>query len=176
MSDQQPGQEEQGPGPGRPREPLAELYEAMSRILREKMERAGTFTEEAFERALHETREWADKFRGTYGEDIARVSEYIRRDWHAAIGYMQGQVRRNFDVDRLQAGALDVLANLARSAGAQLDAFASKLNERLTYKTGEIAGAGSLLCNGCGQLLAFDKATRIPPCPKCHGTVFRRSF
>jgi NAD-dependent SIR2 family protein deacetylase len=71
---------------------------------------------------------------------------------------------------------MGLLSRLARSAGAQLDAFASKLSERLTYKTGEIAGAGTLQCLQCEQQLAFDKATRIPPCPKCRGTLFRRSF
>ncbi|HKI99330.1 MAG TPA: hypothetical protein VKB51_12730 [bacterium] len=182
MSDQDPRQEEQqheqqsGPGPGWGRENLTDLYEKMSGIFRDSLERAGTFSEEAFERALRESREWASKFRENYAEDISRVAEFIRRDWHAAIRFTQEQYRRNFDLDRLQAGAMGVLSRLAQSAGAQLETFAGKINDRLTYKTGEIAGAGSLQCTKCEQVLSFDKATRIPPCPKCHGTQFRRSF
>ena len=181
MTDQEPRneqeqQQQQQDSGGDNRENLTELYEKMSRIFRESLERAGSLTEEAFERALRESREWAGKFRENYAEDISRVADYIRRDWHAAIQFARDQYRRNFDLDRLQAGALGVLFRLAKSAGEQLETFASKLNERLTYKTGEIAGAGTLQCTQCQQSLIFEKATRIPPCPKCRGTVFRRSF
>lgn len=159
-----------------PRRNLAELYERMSKILLESLERAGTLSEEAFERALKESRDWAGRMKEHYADDIASVSEFIRRDWLNAIRYTREQTRRSFDLDRLQAGAMGLISRLAKSAGSQLEGFANRINERLTYKTGEIAGAGSLECIKCGQSLSFDKATRIPPCPKCRGTVFRRSF
>jgi ElaB/YqjD/DUF883 family membrane-anchored ribosome-binding protein len=182
MNEQEPRDEQEPKGPGGSsfREDLTELYESMSRVFRDKLEQAGTLSEEAFERALHETRDWAGKlkenYREHYAEDISRVAEFIRRDWHEGIRYAREQYRRSFDLDRLQTGAMDLVARLARIAGAQLEAFAARIHDRLTYKTGEIAGAGTLQCNGCGQTLAFDKATRIPPCPKCRGTSFRRSF
>jgi hypothetical protein len=174
--DKQQESQEEPAGNGGSRENLTELYEKMSRVFRTNMERAGSLSEEAFERALRETREWAGRLREHYADDITRVGDYIRRDWHAGIRYTQEHYRRNFDFDRLQAGALDLISQLAKMAGAQLEAFASKINDRLTYKTGEIAGAGSLQCTNCEQVLSFDKATRIPPCPKCRGTSFRRSF
>jgi hypothetical protein len=155
---------------------LTELYEKMSRAVRESVERAGAVTEESLERALKEARELAQRLREDYGEDVANVSEFIKRDWHEAIRMTREQTRRSFDLDRLQAGLLGVLLKLAQSAGSQLESFANRLNERLTYKTGEIAGAGTLECRECGQHLSFEKATRIPPCPKCRSTVFRRSF
>lgn len=177
MDEHESKQEEtSGEGPKGRRESLTALYDKMSGAFRENLERAGTLSEEAFERALRETREWASKFREHYADDVQRVSDYIRRDWQEAIRFTQEQYRRKFDLDRLQAGALGVLARLARGAGAQLDAFASKMSERLTYKTGEIAGAGTIVCTSCEQSLSFEKATRIPPCPKCHGTTYRRTF
>ena len=155
---------------------LVDLYERMSKILRQNLERAGMLTEEAFELALNESREWAYKLRENYGDDISKVAEFIRRDWHEAIRFTRERTRKSLDLDRLQAGLLDLLSRLAKSAGSQLDSFASKLQERLTYKTGEIAGAGTLECTGCGQDLFFDKPTRIPPCPKCRGTNFTRGY
>lgn len=166
--------QEEGNGEARPN--LTELYEKMSLVLRENLAKAGTLTEEAFERALKESREWAEKMREHYGDDIGKVAGFIRRDWHAAIQFTREQTRRRFDMDRLQVGLLDVLSSLARSAGEQLEEFANKINDRLTYKTGEIAGAGKLVCLGCQQQLSFEKATRIPPCPKCRHTSFRRTF
>lgn len=155
---------------------LVDLYEKMSKILRDNLERAGMLTEEAFERALNESREWAYKLKENYGNDIGKVAEFIRRDWHEAIRFTRERTRQSLDLDRLQAGLLDLLSRLAKSAGSQLESFASKLQERLTYKTGEIAGAGTLECTVCGQELFFDKPTRIPPCPKCHGTDFTRRY
>ena len=69
-----------------------------------------------------------------------------------------------------------IVEGMAQTAGSQLESFASRMQERLTYKTGEIAGAGTLECKECGQILRYEKPTRIPPCPKCRNTLFRRGF
>lgn len=175
MSEEKKKDGEERPGSSQPGN-LAELYEKMSKVVRENLERAGMLTEDAFERALQESREWAYRMKDHYGDDISRVSEFIRRDWHEGIRYTREQMVKSFNFDRIQAGLLGVLFRLAEAAGSQLESFASKLKERLTYKTGEIAGAGTLECGECGQTLLFDKPTRIPPCPKCRGTVFTRSF
>ena len=155
---------------------LADLYESMSKILRENLERAGMLTEDVFERALNEARDWAFKLKENHGEDIGKVSEFIRRDWHEAIRLTGEQARKSLDPDRLQAGLLGLLSQLAKSAGSRLEAFASKLKERLTYRTGEIAGAGTLACNHCEQKLVLDKPAPIPPCSKCGGNSFTRSY
>lgn len=155
---------------------LVDLYEKMSQIFRENLDKAGTLSEEAFEKALKETRDWAGHMREHYGDDVSKVSEFIRRDWHDAIRFTREQTRRSFDLERLQAGALDILSRWAKSAGHQLEEFASRISDRLTYKTGEIAGAGTLQCLKCDQNLVLDKPTRIPPCPKCRHTLFRRSY
>jgi len=175
MSEHEPGSEQESKGSDS-KASTVELYEKMSKIFREKFERAGSLSEEAFEKAMSETREWGERMRDNYGDDVSKVTEFIRRDWHDAIRFTREQTRRSFDLERLQAGAMDLISRLAKSAGTQLEDFASRISERLTYKTGEIAGAGTLQCIKCEQNLILDKATRIPPCPKCHNTLFRRSY
>lgn len=171
------GPERPGDGAGgEPRANLVDLYEKMSKALRENLERAGTYTEEAFEAALRESKDWAQRMREAYSDDITKVSEFIRRDWHEAVRISRDQASKTLDFERLQVGMLGFLMRMAQTAGSQLEGFASRLNERLTYKTGEIAGAGTLDCNQCHQQLLIEKPTRIPPCPKCRGTVFRRSY
>jgi len=155
---------------------LVELYESMSRFITEKVEKAGVVTEEVLDRTINESKEWAHKLKENYGDDVSKVSEFLRRDWQEAARITQEKTRKNLDLDRIQVGLMGLLSRLAHSAGSQLESFSSKLAERLTYKTGEIAGAGSLECLGCGQHLQFDKPTRIPPCPKCRGAQFRRSY
>jgi isocitrate dehydrogenase len=46
----------------------------------------------------------------------------------------------------------------------------------LDYRSGEITSAGTLTCNACGHEMHFKKTGRIPPCPKCHATEFRKSY
>ena len=97
----------------------------------------------------------------------------IRRD---AIRQAREQARRSLDLDRIGAGAMGFVQRMAQRAGSQLDSFATRLDERLTYKTGEVTGPGTLTCTQCSQQLSFEQATRIPPCPKCRGTNYRRGY
>jgi len=154
----------------------SELYEKMSHALQDRLEHAGKISAEAFDHALRETREWAERMKENYGEDVSRVGESIRRDWLDAIRYTREQTLKNLDLERVQVGVMGFLARLARSAGAQLEQFADRVSERLTYKTGEIAGAGTLVCEKCGQQLVLERPKRVPPCPKCRHTHFSRSF
>ena len=155
---------------------LEELYGKMSAVLRENLERAGMITEDAFERALNETKDWALNFKENHQEEILKVSEFIRRDWQEGMRSTGEQARKSLDPDRLRAGLLGLLLGLARTAGDWLQAMAGRLSERLTYRTGEIAGAGTLACNACGEQLKFDKPTPIPKCAKCGGEAFTRSY
>ena len=177
MIEKQAGDKGGGPPPGdsEPRG-MESLYEKMSKAVRENLEKAGELTEETLERALKESREWARQLREHYADDVPKVVEFLRRDFQDAIRLTREQTRKKLDIDRLGVGVLAFVQRMAQKAGSRLDSFASRLGERLTYKTGEIAGPGTLTCLNCGQQMAIETASRIPPCPKCRGTGFRRSY
>ena len=43
------------------------------------------------------------------------------------------------------------------------------------YKTGEKPGKGTYKCTRCGEIVVLDNDTDVlPPCPKCHNTVFTK--
>lgn len=42
------------------------------------------------------------------------------------------------------------------------------------YKTGEISGPGAYQCMQCSEIIHLDKPGRLPPCPKCHATEYKR--
>ena len=155
---------------------LESLYDKMNKAVRENLEKAGELTEETLERALKESREWARQLREHYADDVPKVVEFLRRDFQDAIRLTREQARKNLDIDRLGVGVIAFVQRMAQKAGSRLDSFASSLGERLNYKTGEIAGQGTLTCLNCGQKMSLDTASRIPPCPKCRGTGFRRSY
>jgi len=54
----------------------------------------------------------------------------------------------------------------------QLKARADRLGE---WHTGEITGPGTLVCSACNELIHFHKTGHIPPCPKCHATIYKRA-
>ena len=169
MSDNRSG------GPGS-QQGLEAIYEKVSTVVRANLARAGTLTEETLARARKEARDWARQLKEQYGEDVPTVAEYLRRDFQEAVRQAGKQTRRSLDLDRIGVGILGFVQKMAERAGSQLESFASKLDERLTYKTGEVAGPGTLTCTQCSQHLSFDSASRIPPCPKCHSTTFRRGY
>jgi hypothetical protein len=48
-------------------------------------------------------------------------------------------------------------------------------NPALTFRTGDIASAGTLACAGCGWTIISSRTTMLPPCPQCSETAFRKS-
>lgn len=41
--------------------------------------------------------------------------------------------------------------------------------------TGEKPGIGSYQCKNCGEVVRLDNSSdRLPPCPRCHKTDFRK--
>ena len=161
---------------GSPQEQIAALYERMSAMVRDRVEKAGALTEESLERALRESLDWAARLKEQYGEDLPNVLESVRRDFREAVRAAREQTRKSLDLERIGAGLLGFVQRMAREAGSRLDSFAKDLDERLGYSTGEVAGPGTLTCLHCGHPQHFDAAARIPPCPKCHETSFRRGY
>ncbi len=41
--------------------------------------------------------------------------------------------------------------------------------------TGEKPGAGSYSCCNCGQRVDIGKNDKMPPCPRCNNTTFKKA-
>jgi zinc ribbon family protein len=48
-------------------------------------------------------------------------------------------------------------------------------NPALTFRTGDITGAGTLSCAGCGWTIVTSRSTVLPPCPHCSETAYRKT-
>jgi Zinc-ribbon containing domain len=48
-------------------------------------------------------------------------------------------------------------------------------NPALTFRSGDITGAGTLSCAGCGWTIIAARATLLPPCPYCLETAYRKT-
>ena len=118
----------------------------------------------------------AKEFSAERGEQLrAYLAQDLEQTLDAAHR-LDDVARHRLDPARLQAGALASLAGVLERAGKALLDLGHKANASLTCKTGEITSAGTLTCQACGEQLHFQKTGRIPPCPKCKGTVFTKSY
>lgn len=113
-------------------------------------------------------------------EEAEKLSYYIRRDLQDAAEYLEQtgdelSTWLSFDLELVEDRLLEVFSKVAdktRLELAQLEAQAKRSEE---YHTGEITGIGTLVCRSCDTFVHFKKTGRIPPCPKCHQTVFVRA-
>lgn len=97
---------------------------------------------------------WLDKG-GELWRDIANEAEYFKelsRDKGAAF-----------------------LLNITRGLSEWSQDKKEKLDSSLQYKSGEMTHGGEFVCANCDGKLRLKKPGRLPPCPKCSKSEFRRS-
>jgi len=162
----------------RPLDRLVAAYETM-------LERVHASAEKAEQRMptlsqnLTQAREKAVELGELTREEAEKVAAYLERDMHDAAVYIAdtGQQLRewwNFDLKQMENRLLDMFIGVADQTSVQLREMEETLRQAQIYHTGEVTGPGTLVCSGCGKTMDFAKPGRIPPCPKCHATEFRR--
>ena len=112
-------------------------------------------------------------------EEIDTISGYLRRDIEDAAQWMVTNGAElsdwlHFDIEQVEARTLEAFTQLADQTTVELKQLEQQANAVGEWHTGEITGFGTLVCKECGKELHFHKAGHIPPCPKCHGSVFKR--
>ena len=110
--------------------------------------------DEIREEAREQFNNWVEKG-GAFWHDIVQEVEHVQ------------------EYSRDKGGAF--LANVLRGLGDWSKTTSGILDTSLIYKTGEISHGGEFKCTGCGGKIHLRHPGRIPPCPKCSKTEFRRS-
>ncbi len=156
-------------------EKLIQGYDRMLERVRERMENSG----ETLEQAIEHAREKAVELNELTREEAEKIGDYIRRDMQEAARYLAetgGELRDwlKFDLELVEERLLEAMLSVADKTTVELIQFREQLEEMAVYRTGEITGPGILECRNCGERLHFYHTGHIPPCPKCHGTEFRR--
>lgn len=112
-------------------------------------------------------------------EEGRRAKEFLRKDLEATKADFQKASKATkaaLDPSRAGAGFADLASHLFDSLGDTFKKWAAKSEESLSFRTGQVTGPGTLTCKGCGTELHLEEASRIPPCPKCHKTDYRKSY
>ena len=113
-------------------------------------------------------------------DEAELISTYLRRDLHDAGEYIEQQRGElgdwlRFDVEQIEKRIWDSLSVLVDKTTIELDQLKERAERLGEWHTGEITGPGSLVCTACGEEIHFHKTGHIPPCPKCHATVYKRA-
>ncbi len=148
------------------------LYEKLASRTADLLEEGKKTFDEALKKAKEELASAGDFSR----EQADRLGDYVRRDLKENAGKAAEAVKKAIEPQRLAAGAQSAFSRILTSAAATLTELAERSEKSLEYKTGEITSAGTLTCKDCEAEMHMTKTTRIPPCPKCHKTVFRKSY
>jgi hypothetical protein len=151
------------------------FYEKMTKRTAELLEEGKKTFDEALKKASEEL-----SHAGDYSSEQAdKVKAWVRRDF-ALMGKHADKARDSFknavEPHRVAAGAQSLFSWLLSSTAETLSDWAEKAEKQLEYKTGEITSPGTLTCKSCEAEMHLKSNVRIPPCPKCHKTLFKKSY
>lgn len=141
-----------------------ELLESGRKNLDDALKRAG----DELSAAGHFTREQSEK-----------ISAYVKRDIQNAVnnaGKAKENLKDAVTPMRVAAGAQSLFSKILSSTAETLSEWAKKSEQQLEFKTGEVTSPGTLTCKNCMEEIHMKKTARIPPCPRCHQTLFRKSY
>lgn len=148
------------------------LYEKLASRTADLLEEGKKTFDEALKRAKEELSSAGDFSR----ENADKLGEYVRRDLKENAEKATEAVKKAIEPQRLAAGAQSAFSRILTTTAETLTELAQRSEKSLEYKTGEITSSGTLTCKECEAEMHMSKTTRIPPCPKCHKTIFRKSY
>lgn len=134
---------------------------------------------EAMEKAMDAARQQFTAASEMSAEQGALFKQYMKRDLEQTEQDMRAMGRETKEYlhpARLGAGALSSLARMLEATGSTIQSLARKAEGSVQFSTGEITTAGTLTCVKCGQTAQLTHTSRIPPCPACSGTHFRKGY
>ena len=162
-----------------PIDTLGAAYEKMFERAAENMHTAEVKTGSLLHKAVDEAKDKAVELEELSKDDAAKVSGWLKRDLDDALSYLSetGHELKDwlgFEKTLLESTTLDLLLKAADKTTVKSLLMKENVRQAFIYKTGEITSAGTLICDHCGEILHFYKAGKIPSCPSCHATTFRR--
>ena len=163
-----------------PVERMVDAYESMLESVDEMIGKAEKTALPTLRKSLDAARERAMAVHELTREEAEKIAGYVERDMKEAAHYLveTGEEFRDwfrFDVELIERRLMEMFATVADRTRIELEQFASQAREAALYRTGEITGPGTLICEQCGKALHFHKAGHIPPCSGCRGTRYRRA-
>ncbi len=154
----------------------ADQYDQLAARFKELFEAGAEKSSEFAQTAMEKARQQLTAA-GTFSEEQGKnLKAFLERDFAQVATSMREGAAEKLNPQRVGAGALASLSTLLNMAGSALSSAAERTQKVISCRSGEITSAGTLSCQACGHEMHFKKTGRVPPCPKCHATEFRKSY
>lgn len=162
-----------------PLEVLAKAYETMHERVAEKLHKVKQQTGPVLHGFIDEAKDKAVELDELTEHDAEKLALWLKRDLDDAISHIAetGDELKDwlgFETTLIESALLYMLLETADKTTVELLRLKENAERPYIYHTGEITGPGTLICDQCEEKLHFHKAGHIPPCPKCHQTIFHR--
>jgi hypothetical protein len=160
-------------------ERLIHAYDRMLQRAEHNMDTAAARSEAALSHALDTARVKAVELGELTREEADKVHEFVTRDLYAVGRHLATEERDIADWLRLrllviEKELLNRFSGLAQAAKLELKHLEKARQRFGEWHSGEVTTIGTLRCRHCGELVHFERTGHIPPCPKCHTSVFER--
>ena len=161
-------------------ERLVQAYDRMLQHTEQTLNSMVSRSESVLAHALENAKDNAIKLGELTHEEAEKVHHFVSRDLYAVGQHLAEEEREVADWLRLgllvvEQRLLNRFSNLAQTAKLEFKHLEKAKQRFDEWHTGEATTIGTLCCLDCGELIHFQHTGRIPPCPKCHATVFKRA-
>lgn len=158
---------------------LARAYHKMVSRVRSLLSEEKSKAEPEIPKGIEAAKQKAVELGELNQEEADRLGEYLRRDLEDAARYLTdtGKALGDWlalDLELIEEQLLDAFSQVADKTRLELALWAEQARHAQDYYAGEIVGIGAFACLNCGERLHFHEAGRLPPCPKCSHTLFKR--
>lgn len=158
---------------------LLQAYEKMMGHLVEQIKELSDKVTPPIEQALTQVKQKAIELEELSVHEAEHLAEVIGKDLRSAGQYLSSGSKElgdwfKFDVNQVEDRFLEQFTKAADQTAIELLKLKERAWEVAHYNTGEITGPGTLICEACQEELHFRAPGHVPPCPKCHKTLFVR--
>lgn len=160
-------------------EKFIQAYHQMMERVKETLDRTEKTTVPMIQKAVDAAKERAAELGELTREEAEDIGDYLLRDLHDAAQYLSDTGEgladwMRFDLLLVEQRLLEIFSSMVDRTRLELDHLAERAAKFGEWRTGELTGVGTLQCANCGEQLHFNAPGHIPPCPRCHGVVFKR--
>ncbi len=112
-------------------------------------------------------------------DEASKLAGVVKRDLHHAAEHIDetGEGLKNwlgFEKDIVKTSLLSLFSRAADQTIVELKQLRDQWLLPDEYHEGEFIGLGTLYCDKCGYALQFKKPGKIPKCPECGNSTFKR--
>lgn len=165
------------------KKPASHLITAYNQIMtemRNAFEQAD-ITDKSLQKSLDQAKNQAVHLGAVTSEEAFEIGEYIKRDINDAAEYMMESSAEFYDwlmldIEVIERKVVDLFLSVADHTRIALEQFKQAETQRQIplYKSGEITGPGTLICEDCGTARAFLSSHEIADCRHCGNHRFIR--